>query len=286
MKTSFHTVSSLVALILATTLILFQSQVEISHAAPALQLTAFPTPTPGADGRILYVVQSGDTLWRIAAVSGVTLDELRQLNNLGPEDIIREGETLLLGFGGPSEAEETPAPESGVPTPDAGNLPPTPTSGPGTGIVCIFLYDDQNGDAIRQEDEFGIADGAISLSNRDGSISITENTVVGLDEDEEPVRVCIEELITGDYNITVAIPEGYNPTTNLNYGLNLRSGDETYIDFGAQVNSKTIVASPSTPEEGGRSPTLGIIGGSLIAAGLLLAILAGISTRRRFRIQT
>ena len=49
-----------------------------------------------------YVVQPGDTLWRISAVSGISLDELRRLNNLTAEDVIREGQTLLLGFGGPS----------------------------------------------------------------------------------------------------------------------------------------------------------------------------------------
>ena len=59
-------------------LILFSAQAP-TLAAPNLQLTDFPTPTPGQDGRILYIVQDFDTLWRISAVSGVTLDELRQI---------------------------------------------------------------------------------------------------------------------------------------------------------------------------------------------------------------
>ncbi len=34
-------------------------------AAPPLQATDFATPTPGPDGKIIYIVQPGDSLWRI-----------------------------------------------------------------------------------------------------------------------------------------------------------------------------------------------------------------------------
>ncbi|MFQ5422275.1 MAG: LysM peptidoglycan-binding domain-containing protein, partial [Anaerolineae bacterium] len=148
-----------------------------ASAAPVLQLTEFPTPTPGPDGRILYTVQDGDTLWRIAAVSGLNLDELRQLNNLDADAIINPGDVLLLGFGGAAAASPTPG--SVIPTPVPGSLPPTPTIGPGTGVVCILLYDDANGDAVRQEEEPAIAGGAISLANRAGSISLQGETEAG-----------------------------------------------------------------------------------------------------------
>ena len=64
-------------------------------ASPQFQLTPFPTPTPGPDGRILYTAQAGDTLWRIAAVAGITLDELRLLNNMQPDDVLVEGQVLV-----------------------------------------------------------------------------------------------------------------------------------------------------------------------------------------------
>ena len=38
-------------------------------AFPAAQATAFQTPTPGADGRIVYIVRQNDTLWQISALS-------------------------------------------------------------------------------------------------------------------------------------------------------------------------------------------------------------------------
>lgn len=237
-------------------------------AAPALQLTAFPTPTPGPDGRILYVVQPGDTLWRISAVTGVSIDELRRLNNLTGEDVIREGQTLILGFGGPSEGPTQPAPAAPTLLP---GITPTPTAGPGTGMICILLYEDVNGDAFRQEDEFSIPGGAVSVANRSGTVSLQAETEAGPpDPDVDPPRVCFPDLLEGEYTISVAIPDGYNPTTVLNATLELQAGDETFIDFGAQLSSEGLQAA-LPPEEGGRSPMLGIVGGVLILGGLGLA---------------
>lgn len=251
-------------------------------AAPLLQLTDFPTPTPGPDGRILYTVQLGDTLWRIAAVSGMTLDEIRQLNNLSADEIINPGDVLLLGFSGDAATSGSPTPEGVIPTLPAGSLLPTPTSGPGTGTVCVLLYEDANGDAIRQEEEPAIAGGAISLTNRAGTISEQDQTVPGpADPAEDPPRICFEEMQEGDYVVTVAIPDGYNPTTDLSASFSLIPGDTTFIDFGAQLSTEgEAQAISEIPEEGGRSPVFGLIGGLLLVAGLGVAVYAMFSGRR------
>ena len=76
-------------------------------AAPNPQMTNFPTPTPGSDGRIIYVVQEGDTLWRIAAVAGINVADLRDLNFLDSDDIVFVGMQLFLGLGGPSGDQPT-----------------------------------------------------------------------------------------------------------------------------------------------------------------------------------
>ncbi len=68
-------------------------------AAPNPQLTNFPTPTPGTDGRIIYIVQEGDTLWRIAAVAGINVADLRDLNNLDADDIVFTNAAALFGIG-------------------------------------------------------------------------------------------------------------------------------------------------------------------------------------------
>jgi hypothetical protein len=236
------------------------------QAAPLAQLTPFPTPTAGPDGRIIYIVQPGDTLLRISLISGIPLDQLRGLNNLTGDNIL-QGQELLLGLGGPSQPTPTPGP-SPTPTPPL----PTPSPKPGAGRLCVILYEDINGDSIRQEDEPSIPGGALSVSGR--STSQTVETGGGLDP------LCFEELPEGDYTISVAAPEGYNFTTETNVALRLNAGDETFVDFGAQVNSVTAAEAP-TPAGSGRSPLLGVVGGLLLLAGVGLALFAGRLLRAR-----
>ncbi len=241
-------------------------------AAPSLQLTNFPTPTAGADGRIIYIVQDGDTLWRISAITGVSLEDLRTLNGLSEEDVIAPGQQLLLAFGNPVLPTQDP---NAAPTAIPAGFTPTPTAGPSSATACILLYEDVNGDAIRQETEFGIFGGAINLANSSGSVSKTGESTDATEVDEfgdiVPTRVCFEDVLVGDYTISVAIPEGYNPTTFLNYEFDLQGGDESFLDFGAQISSAGIEANPP-PEEGGRSPMMGIIGGVFILGGIGLAV--------------
>ena len=227
-------------------------------AAPARQIPIY-TPTPGPDGRILYTVKANDTLLSISLLTGVSVEDLRKLNNLNG-DIIKEGQVLLLGISGPAEVTFTPGPS---PTPTA--LLPTPSPKPGSGNLCVMLYADLNGDAIRQDDELGIPGGAISISNRSGDFSKTATTLSG----EDPY--CFEGIPEGDYNVSVAAPEGFNATTANNFALHLNAGDESYLGFGAQANSETLAEAP-LPSEGGRSPMLGILGGALLVAGLGLGI--------------
>ena len=231
------------------------------YAAPVLQLTPFPTPTPGPDGRIIYIVQPNDTLLRISLIAGISVDELRGLNNLVGDDIT-VGQELLLGLGGPSQVTPTAGPS---PTPTT--IVPTATSLPGKGVLCVILFDDVNGDSVRQEDEPSIPGGAISISNISGSVSETANTGSGLD------HTCYQDLPEGQYNISVAIPDGYNPTTVGSYVLKLNAGDETYLNFGAQVNTETQAEAPA-PTGGGKSPILGILGGILLLSGVGLGLFA------------
>ncbi len=241
-----------------------QSQVQ---AAPHLQLTNFPTPTPGSDGRIIYIVQEGDTLWRIAAVSGLNLADLRDLNLLGVEDIVFPGQRLFLGLGGPAGAQPTAAPII-----TQGPSEPTNTPVPGLGTLCVILFVDLNGDAMRQEEEASLPGGAINISNRDGSVSITEDTLEHNPNSLTDDYFCTEGLNEGDYNVSVAIPEGYNPTTSLNTGLQLLAGDITYLTFGAQAGSVVIEESTPLPESTGNTPLLGVIGIILLLGGIGLGV--------------
>lgn len=237
-----------------------------AQAAPAFQLTPFPTPTPGPDGRILYVVQPNDTLLRISLISGVSIEEIRALNNF-TGDNIRVGQQLLLGLGGPSQVSPTPGP-SPTPTP----VLPTPSPKPGSGRLCVSLFLDSNGDSIRQDTEKPMSGGAISISDRSGSVSLTAETDGSINDDGTDAE-CFENLPEGDYTVSVAIPEGNNPTTVTSYAIKLKAGDQTFIDFGAQPNSEAVAQAPP-PSGSGRSPLLGILGGLLLIAGAGLAVIA------------
>lgn len=241
-----------------------------------VQLTPFPTPTPGADGRILYVVQSNDTLWRIAAITGVSLDQLRSLNKLGPDDIIAPGDVLLIGLAGPVSA----TPTSGA-IPTRAQSEPTITASMGTGNLCVIVYNDLNGDAMRQEEEPWIIGGQISVTDRLGNVSQTVETQPLFDDDGEIAYTCFEELPEADYNITAAIPDGFNPTTVLNRSLRLLGGEETYLSFGAQASSELAAETAIVPDAPRKSPLLGILGGLLLLFGVGLGIYVAVLSRSR-----
>jgi hypothetical protein len=232
-------------------------------AAPLSQFTPFPTPTPGPDGRILYIAQEGDSAWRIAAIFGINLDSLRALNKWGETPNIRPGDTILLGMAGPAEPSATPGP-----TQTSAPLVPSPTPKPGWGNLCILLYNDVNGDSIREEDEPTIPNGEISVTDRLGPVSKTATTESGTDP------ICFDQLPEDTYNVTVAIPEGYNPTTGLHQTIVLKAGDVSQLNFGAQADTQTQVEAP-TPQGNGKSPILAVAGTLLLLVGVGLAFLAG-----------
>jgi hypothetical protein len=224
------------------------------YAAPNPQ-AALPTPTAQPDGRIIYIAQPGDSWWIISVKTGVAESQLYLLNNTSPDDVVQEGQQILLGV-----VTETPAPPASQITPTPNILTPAVK---GYGQVCVALFNDQNGNSVREEGEPLIAEGAISLVDQTGQINQTEKTSGGVD------AVCFNELPEGDYNVSVAVPDGYNPTTSLNSPLKLLAGEVSTMNFGAQLNSQ---AQPVAPSAGGRNPVLGILGGLFILGGIGVAI--------------
>jgi hypothetical protein len=250
-------------------------------AAPQAQLTVFPTPTPGPDGKIIYIVQANDTLWRISAITGVKIETIRELNNLGVNDPIIPGDRLLIGYAGPSGIAHT---AGAIPT--QGSVTPTSTASPGWGILCVLLYNDLNGDSMRQETEPSTPAGEISVSNRLGTVSLTAQTQSGGTDTtivnptpQERGYTCFDQLLQGEYLISVAAPEGYNRTTTLNKSLRLEAGQTTQIAFGAQANSELEAQTAIIPESPRKSPVMGIAGGVLLASGIILGIYAALLRR-------
>jgi hypothetical protein len=248
-----------------------------ASAAPQFQPTPFPTPTPGADGRILYTVQAGDTLWRIAAVAGIPLEELRQLNNMTADDVLIQGQVLLLGLGGPGEA---PPGEPGATQPVEATESPGPTQIMDAGEVCVLLFADMNGDALRQDTEMGILGGEVSVTERLGTYSDKKPTKAG--DPEVDALTCFENAPPGNYNVTMAIPEGWNETTVLTKTIELAPGDISYLNFGAQLSGLGAGQDSGGGDgEDGRSPLLGILGIFILLGGAGLGVYSIFMNRQR-----
>lgn len=219
-------------------------------ASVPLPQAVIATPTPQPDGRIVYIVKENDTCISIALLMGISEQELRDLNNLAAEDcqFIYAGQELLVGI----KQEDTPIPTAEV---TAG---PTPTPFKGNGSICIYLFNDENGNALAEETELPLLGGAVSITDRLNTVNLTGNT------DDSGDALCFSEIPEGDYNISVAIPEGYNPTTVMNYAIAIDAGEISTVDFGAQPGSGLR---PAFNEEQ-PSPLLLVLGIFFIGAGI------------------
>jgi hypothetical protein len=202
----------------------------------------------------MYVVKENDTCTSIALLMGISEQELRQLNNLqttadrddcsflwvGQELIIRE------------KPEETPTPTPMV------TAEPTATPFKGNGTICVYLFNDVNGNALAEDGESPIAGGEVSLTDRLSTINKTGTTTDTGD------ALCFPDIPEGDYNISVAIPEGYNPTTVMNFALTLSAGQVSTVNFGAQAGSSKQQAFGTSSS----SPLLLIVGIIFVGLGV------------------
>lgn len=237
-----------------------------ANAAPVPQVQ-YATPTPGADGRIIYIVKAGDNCGQLILFFGISMQTLRELNSKLDENCtLIEGQELLIGLAGPAAGTPTAGPS---PTP----LPPTPTSTPFTGTteICVLLFDDINGDSLRQTIEPALSGGAISVTEINGAYSAAQDTVINPDP-EAYQGMCFSNVPAGSYNITVGIPDNYNATTNLNRKLDVHAGDHALVPFGAQSKATTVTQPQETGS--GRSSILGIVGAFLLLGGGVLGYYA------------
>jgi LysM repeat protein len=254
------------ALFLVSAFLIILGSVWISsgvQAAPSEPQSAYPSPTPLPDGRIIYIVKAGDTCEYISLMYGVSLEYLRTTNQLDAECTIREGQQLMLGLGGPSSASPTPGPS---PTPTVAVPTVTPGEG-GMGQVCVLVYDDLNGDGLRQTTEAAIAGAAVSLTSLNGAYSKTVTTSINPDTTVYQ-GMCFTNVPMGQYNVSAAAPEGYNPTIDLTSKINVTPGDIAYIDYGAQFNTVVDAGNPTSK----RSPLLGIVGALFLLAGIGMGV--------------
>jgi hypothetical protein len=239
------------------------------NAAPGLQQQFF-TATPGPDGRITYIVQAADSCSRVAILHNISVEQLRQLNSKLDENCtLIEGQELLISI---VSVEGTPT-AGPSPTPAAPTASPTPFTG--TTEICVLLFEDTNGDSLHEPDvEPAIAGGAISVTEINGEYSASQDTVIPADPTVYQ-GMCFSDVPEGTYNISVAIPDNYNATVEMDYSLEVNAGDLASVSFGAQRQDEGLdPGEPGTTDDPDQLPWLGILGGFFLLGGAGLGYFA------------
>jgi hypothetical protein len=244
--------------------------------APAVPLTA--VATPDADGVLYHTVQSGDSMWSIAARAGLTLDELLEYNNLSRNAFIQAGQRLIIGYADPpapepEEEEETAltvmnvAEEGEEPEPtDTPEPEATPT--PAGGDICLTAFDDLNengrrdaGEPLRAAVAFTISDGRSVVSNY-----VTDGV-------SEPY--CIEGLAAGGYQITRSRQTNEQLTTPGDWAIALTDGAVMNLEFGSVISAPEVAAAPEMADADEPSELTGndpvATGGDSVAGAVMTA---------------
>lgn len=231
-----------------------------------------PTPTPNAAGEIIIIVQTGDTLWNIAARAGLSLADLLALNGLTEDAIVVPGQPLVIG-----RVTLTPT-LTPTPPPTATRPPPTPTQTPPPRprtAVCLLAFTDLNGNGRGDGGESLRSGVAFTVYNQ---TAVIENYVTnGITEPH-----CLENLSPGEYHITRSMRPNETLTTEGDWTISLLAGEVVQVDFGSYAaNDGAVTPTPAptatavpastaddiAPAAGNSSPSL--LTGLLILAGLI-----------------
>jgi LysM repeat protein len=224
-----------------------------------------PTNTPDSLGKIYYKVQAGENCSLIATKTGVNLQDIISFNGLRTDCPLFEGQDLIIAMVSPVVSTPTKAPTATV---DPSLITPGPTPSGGAAKVCVVLFNDLDGNGVRAEGETYLFGGVVGLNDSVGRVSLTGKTVAG-----DPALIqpfCFLDVPEGTFNLTMAIPDDFNPTTAMSYPVSVKVGEVATIDFGAQEKAPVPITGPLAPE-GQKSPILGIVGAVLLISGLGLA---------------
>ena len=254
----------------------FLTVILLLIVAPLITQTAqaqiyYYTPTADVNGNVIYTVKAGDSCDSIALLNGISLDTLKSLNNLDTDGcrFLTEGTRVRLAI------VPTPVITPG-PSPTPTSAIPTPQPAIGYGTLCVYLFDDINGNGMVDPGEGPIAGGQFIVNSSTSNTSLSGTSIANATFDP----VCFEDLPESRYSISMAIPEGYNPTSSQTISLDLKSGDTATVNFSAQSSSKP---SANQQQSGNKSLLLAVVGGLILVAGVGLAFyvrLLMVKTRR------
>jgi hypothetical protein len=244
---------------------------------PVVRLPPFVLPTAQPDGSVVYIVQPGDSLWRVAANTGKTIDEIKAMNGL-TSNVLTAGQRLIIGQGPTATpaptmvpTEDLQAPSATVPAPAVAN--PTPTVPPaGTTEICALLYEDINGNGLQDANEAAITSGQLAILDANTGAPLQAYTT----KPEDANGYCFKNLPAGSYTVAATAPAGYNPTTATSVLQKADTGLHYKLQFGAQPGS-------SAPGAAGSQSNLrtALFGAAGVVFLLLAAGVAGFLVLRR-----
>ncbi len=222
--------------------------------------TPLPPPTPRADGAVVHVVQSGDTMWgiaiRYAGAMGLSAEEalpaIQTLNNnpafltVGQELLIVEANAAAAPPSEAAAAEEADA-ETGesvetdaaaaggtlgegeaTPTPEPELIAAVPEETGAT--LCVSAFNDDNGDGqLNAGAESLLADAALTISRA------SETVVTTVTDGLQPEQ-CFGELEPDTYQVQFFPPADYTASTDNSWAVALSDGMQVSVSFGAQFN--------------------------------------------------
>jgi len=228
------------------------------------------TPTPGPDGKIIYIVRENDSCLSISLKNGVSGDQIAQLNQLKPSECepgatLEPGRQLILAV------------VEVLPTPTLTSTPsgPTPTPFNGNGKACFILFEDLNGNGLQDAGEGFITGGTVGvvLPKNSGQ----PYSYFTLPESGQPASaitgasnqpVCIDGLPEGSYILTATLPQSFQASTNLIYPAEIQAGQTLLVRFGAVPPGSPL---PTNGDGSNRSPVLPLaLGGILVLVGAAL----------------
>ncbi|NWG76423.1 MAG: hypothetical protein HXY24_17780, partial [Rubrivivax sp.] len=143
-----------------------------------------------------------------------------------------------------------------------------------TARLCVFAFDDVDGDGLRSPGEGPVANVQFAIANAQGVQSASYTT------DGNVEAHCFTDLPPGSYTVAVQPAEGTVPTSDRRWGVALTNGGAPVnINFGSR-SANTTGANPSesggaipAQQTGGSSNITGLLGAAI---GLVLLLVAGV----------
>ncbi len=200
---------------------------------PPPPVPVWVSPTPDAEGIISVIVQPEESLWAIAARAGLSLPDLLALNGLSESDIIRPGDSIIIGR---VEAQPTAVPVEEV-QPTATRPPPTPrpTRRPPQATICLSAFADLNRNGVQDGGEALRAGVAFSVYN---SEAVVANYIT--DGVNEPH--CLLPLPPGSYRVTRSVMPDEVLTTDGDWALQLGDTNTLRQAFGSYTSAELTAA--------------------------------------------